>query len=108
MVFPAHRTSGGLVLLAELPPADVDDLYAAERYSQRADERPDMTILRKQLTRVRRAGLALNDGLSARGVVAIGVPVRDRDGRVVAGVSGRTEESRGGKERVSTVESRGA
>jgi DNA-binding IclR family transcriptional regulator len=87
MVFPAHRTTAGLVLLAELQPAEVDELYAAERYVQRPDERPDMAALRSRLTRVRRAGFALNKGLSERGVVAIGVPVRDADGAALAGLS---------------------
>jgi DNA-binding IclR family transcriptional regulator len=36
---------------------------------------------------VRRAGFALNDGLSERGVVAVGVPVRDADGTALAGLS---------------------
>ncbi|MEV0154686.1 IclR family transcriptional regulator [Micromonospora sp. NPDC050686] len=87
MVFPAHRTTAGLVLLAEVQSGEVDDLYAAERYAQRPDERPDMSALRGRLTRVRRAGFALNNGMSERGVVAIGVPVRDADGTALAGLS---------------------
>ncbi|MET8307101.1 IclR family transcriptional regulator [Micromonospora sp. NPDC005173] len=87
MVFPAHRTTAGLVLLAELPPAEVDELYAAERYAQRPDERPDLATLRGRLTRVRRAGFALNNGLSERGIVAVGVPVRDAEGTALAGLS---------------------
>ncbi|TDV48714.1 IclR family transcriptional regulator [Actinophytocola oryzae] len=87
MVFPAHRTTAGLVLLAELPPSEVDELYAEEHYAERLEERPDMAKLRTQLARVRRAGFAVNDGLSERGVVAIGVPVRDEDGTAVAGLS---------------------
>ncbi|MEU4345701.1 IclR family transcriptional regulator [Nocardia sp. NPDC023852] len=87
MVFPAHRTTAGLVLLAALDPAELDELYAAERYVERPEERPDVPSLRAQLTRVRRAGFALNNGLSERGVVAIGVPVRDPDGTALAGLS---------------------
>ncbi|MGO4648091.1 IclR family transcriptional regulator [Nocardia sp. 2YAB30] len=87
MVFPAHRTTAGLVLLADLDPVQVDELYAVERHDERPDERPDMPNLRAQLTRVRRAGFALNNGLSERGVVAIGVPVRDADGTALAGLS---------------------
>lgn len=87
MVFPAHRTTGGLVLLAELPPSEVDDLYALEHYAERQEERPDMAKLRTRLARVRRSGFALNDGLSERGVVAIGVPLRNADGTAIAGLS---------------------
>ncbi|WP_067664821.1 IclR family transcriptional regulator [Nocardia miyunensis] len=87
MVFPAHRTTAGLVLLSALDPAEVDELYAAQRYAEHPDERPDLPTLRARLTRVRRAGFALNNGLSERGVVAIGVPVRDADGTALAGLS---------------------
>lgn len=87
MVFPAHRTTAGLVLLADLDPAEVEELYAVQRYVERPDERPDMPRLRAQLARVHHAGFALNDGLSERGVVAIGVPVRDAGGTALAGLS---------------------
>ncbi|GAA2344977.1 IclR family transcriptional regulator [Dactylosporangium salmoneum] len=87
MVFAAHRTTAGLVLLAELQPAEVDELYAAERYVHRPGERPDVATLRGRLTRVRRSGFAVNNGLSERGVVAIGVAVHDADGAALAGLS---------------------
>lgn len=87
MVFPAHRVTAGLILLADLDPAEVDELYAEQRYTERPGERPDMRALRTQLGRVRRSGFALNNGLSERGVVAVGVPVRGGDGKAVAGLS---------------------
>lgn len=87
MVFPAHRTTAGLVLLADLEPDEVAELYDERRFTERADERPDLPGLRAQLGRVRRAGFALNNGLSERGVVAVGVPVRDAAGVAVAGLS---------------------
>ncbi|MEV5745696.1 IclR family transcriptional regulator [Microbispora rosea] len=87
MVFPAYRTTGGLVLLAELSPSEVDGLYAPERYVERPEERPDLASLRTQLARIRRSGFAVNDQLSERGVVAVGVPVRDAEGQAVAGLS---------------------
>lgn len=87
MVFPAHRTTAGLVMLAALDPDAVEELYSVQRYSERPDERPDLSSLRTQLARVRGAGFALNDGLSERGVVAIGVPVRGLDGSTQAGLS---------------------
>ncbi len=87
MVFPAHKTSGGLVLLADLSPEEVDDLYSPERYAQRPEERPDPARLRALLARVRKSGFALNNGLSERGVVALGVAVRGVDGRAQAGLA---------------------
>src|SRR4029077_9505229 len=35
MVFPAHRTTAGLLLLAELPEPELDEVYAAHRYAGR-------------------------------------------------------------------------
>jgi DNA-binding IclR family transcriptional regulator len=87
MVFPAHRTTAGLLLLAELSPEELAGVYAADRYVQDPEGRPDLDLLRAELARIRRAGFAVNQGRSERGVVAIGVPVRAADGTTVAGVS---------------------
>jgi DNA-binding IclR family transcriptional regulator len=87
MVFPAHRTTAGLLLLAELPSAEVEEIYAAERYVERAHERPDLRSLRAELARVRRSGFAVNSERSERGLVAVGVLVRGPDGTPEAGLS---------------------
>ena len=87
MAFPAHRTTGGLVLLATLAPVDVEGLYPAEEYAERPEERPDMTKLKAVLARVRRSGFALNNERSERGIVAVGVPVEAEGGTPVAGLS---------------------
>jgi DNA-binding IclR family transcriptional regulator len=87
MVFPAHLTTAGLLLLAELTDAELDEVYAAQRYADRPGERPDLGALRAQLKRVRRAGFAVNNERSERGLVAVGVPVRGRDGTALAGLS---------------------
>lgn len=87
MVFPVHQVSGGLVLLADLSDAELDDLYAPERFRDRPADRPDLEALRGDLIHVRRQGFAVNDGRSERGVVAIGRPVHRADGSVAAGVA---------------------
>jgi DNA-binding IclR family transcriptional regulator len=87
MVFPAHRVSAGLVLLAELTDEQLDALYAADRYTERPDERPDLDRLHRDLAKIRKNAFAVNDGLSERGVVAIGSGVRDPAGELVAGLS---------------------
>ncbi|MDF5753144.1 IclR family transcriptional regulator [Spongiactinospora sp. TRM90649] len=87
MVFPAHRTTAGLLLLAELADDELPAIYPAERYADHPADRPDLQRLRAELARVRRNGFALNQGRSERGVVALGVPVRTPDGRAVAGLS---------------------
>jgi len=87
MVFPAHRTSGGPLLLAALEDAELDALYAEERYEDRPTERPDLAALRAELAKARKAGFAVNQERSERGVIAVGAPVRTADGEVVAAVS---------------------
>ncbi|MUL41081.1 IclR family transcriptional regulator [Streptomonospora sp. PA3] len=86
MVFPAHLTSGGLLLLAELDDEQLDELYAADRFAERPGDRPETAVLRRDLAKVRRAGFAVNQERSERGVVAVGVPIR-MAGETVAAVS---------------------
>ncbi len=78
MVFPARQTTGGLLLLADLTEEELAHISTCH------DAVPAM---RKELAKVRRNGFALNRGMSERGVVAIGVPVRSPDGSAVAGLS---------------------
>jgi DNA-binding IclR family transcriptional regulator len=87
MVFPAHRTTAGLLLLAELSESELERVYAAERYQGRPGQRPDLASLRTELTRVRRKGFAVNRELSERGLVAVGVVVRGEDGTARGGLS---------------------
>jgi DNA-binding IclR family transcriptional regulator len=87
MAFPAHRTTGGLVLLATLSPEEVEALYPEEEYAGRPEERPDLAKLAADLAKVRKSGFALNQERSERGIVAVGVPVQGEDGSAVAGLS---------------------
>ena len=87
MVFPAHQTTAGLLALAELSSEELASVYAPERYDERHSERPDLDRLRNDLRRVRHTGFAVNQERSERGVVAVGVPVRTREGEVIAGLS---------------------
>lgn len=86
MVFPAHETTAGLLLLADLEENELVELYAAVPEHERAAP-ADLADLRRELLRVRRAGFALNQDLSERGVTAIGVPVLGRAGDALAGLS---------------------
>ena len=86
-MFPAHRTTGGLVLLAALDPEAVRSLYPAEDYAERPEERPDLVRLGRELARVRKSGFDVNNERSERGIVAVGVPVQGGDGVPVAGLS---------------------
>ncbi|MFE4500875.1 IclR family transcriptional regulator [Rhodococcus sp. NPDC056743] len=86
MVFPAHRLSGGLLLLAELSPEELSQAYESKSDADVADQ-PDLPKLRAELARIHKQGFAVNQGRSERGVVAVGVPVRDPQGKALAGLS---------------------
>ncbi|MEU8178767.1 IclR family transcriptional regulator [Microbispora hainanensis] len=103
MVFPAHRTTAGLLLLAELTDEELEAVYPPERYADRPTERPDLTRLRAELARVRRKGFALNQGRSERGVVAVGVPIRDPDGNALASLSVSMPSGRYDKHRLPSL-----
>ncbi|GGL79138.1 IclR family transcriptional regulator [Streptomyces fumigatiscleroticus] len=86
--FPAHVTSVGRVILAQLPEEEVAARLA------RAELRPltartllTPDALRAELRRVRDQGHALVDQELEEGLRSVAVPVRDRDGEVVAGVN---------------------
>lgn len=93
--FPAHATSMGRVLLADLVQADLD------AYLDRTDLCPltkrtitDAGALRNALSAVARQGWALVDQELEDGLRAIAAPIHDRSGRVVAAVNVSTHASR--------------
>ena len=85
---PAHSTAIGKILLAHRPAADLDRLIAAAPLpasTGRTITRPD--TLRAELARIRAQDFALDEEELAVGLCCVGVPIRDRRGRVVAGLS---------------------
>ncbi|MDA0179671.1 IclR family transcriptional regulator [Solirubrobacter phytolaccae] len=99
--FPAYATSMGRVLLASLPPADLD------AYLERADLRAltartitDAAALRAELDRIRTQGWALVDQELEEGLRSVAVPVRGREGGVVAAVNVSAHASRATPEAV--------
>ena len=78
MVFPAFRTSGGLALLAEITDDEIRELYDPERLSS-DDEAPNIDAVLRHVRSVREQGFALNQGLSERGIAAVGLVVRGPD-----------------------------
>lgn len=85
---PAYAASMGRVLLASLPPAEL------EAYLAKTARRPytkhticDAAALRETLARVREQGWALVDQELEEGLRSIAVPLRNRSGRVVAALN---------------------
>ena len=87
MVFPAHLASGGKLLLADLPDAQLEAFYAEEKWTDRPDERPDLTALRRELRAVRERGFAINARRTETGLTAIGRALRPDGERAEAAIS---------------------
>jgi IclR family acetate operon transcriptional repressor len=83
--YPAHATSLGKVLLANLPPAAADEVLAERglaRYTPNTITDPDG--LRDELARIRDAGYAVDNEEYDEGLRCIGAPIHDHTGQVVA------------------------
>ena len=92
---PAYCTSMGRVLLSDLP---ADEL---EKYLARATIRAntpktvtDRTTLARLIGKAREDGYAVVDEELELGLRSIAVPIRDRDGRVVAAINISTQSAR--------------
>jgi DNA-binding IclR family transcriptional regulator len=86
LLMPAHMTSGGKALLAELPSRELHRLYP--RGLPRADTKAitSMPALLRELAAVRRRGYATNHEESEPGIMAVGRCVRDRGGQAIGAV----------------------
>ncbi|MDI9579744.1 MAG: IclR family transcriptional regulator [Thermobispora sp.] len=99
--FPAYCTSMGRVLLAGLPPAELDayleraTLTGLTPYTITSKE-----ALRAELDRVRAQGWAMVDQELEEGLRSIAAPIRDAAGRVVAAVNVSSHASRTTRESI--------
>ena len=85
---PAHATSMGKVLLAYLPPAELDRYFASvERERLTANTIVGERALRKALGEVRENGWAVADEESELGVRSAAAPLVGRDGEVQAAIN---------------------
>lgn len=86
---PAHHTSVGKVLLAQLSPDELRRRYPEQQLpdapTSRSITRRDE--LERELVTVRSRGFAVNLGESEEGLSSVAVAVFDRTGRAVAGIS---------------------
>ncbi|MFC4006216.1 IclR family transcriptional regulator C-terminal domain-containing protein [Nonomuraea purpurea] len=86
--FPAMQTSLGKVLLAALPPADVDRVLAEpSRSGVEPRRRPDRAAREAALREVRAKGWALTDEELALGIRSVAAPLRDGLGNVIAAIN---------------------
>lgn len=86
---PAHCTAVGTMLLAHLPPAQFDELFASEVELTAMTERSVVSpmALRRRLSEVAARGLAYEYCESNDAVACVAAPVRDEHGTVTAAMS---------------------
>ncbi|PZS03133.1 MAG: IclR family transcriptional regulator [Pseudonocardiales bacterium] len=86
--YPAHNTSGGKVLLAQLPTERLGELYPTERLptlTSRSTKR--RAELFRELDRVREQGYGTNRGESEPDVAAVAVGVTNAFGQIRAAIA---------------------
>ena len=88
-MIPAHGTRGGKMLLASLPPEELDRLFPLGEDLPRltATTITDRAAFFRLLDRIRAQDFATDDGESTVGLRCIAAPVRDASGKVVAAMS---------------------
>lgn len=88
VLLPAHSTSGGKALLAELPAGELDKLYSGAELTRVTDATvTDLDVLNDELADIRRLGYATNLGESETGLNAVGVCIRDQHGRAIVALA---------------------
>jgi DNA-binding IclR family transcriptional regulator len=87
--FPLHAGAISKLLLAHLPEERIARFFELAcplpRFAPRTRVDPD--DLRAELAEIRRQGYAVSDEDLDQGACSVAAPIRDRDGRVVAGLS---------------------
>lgn len=86
---PAHCTSMGKALLAELPDAELELRLEGIVLSPTEGKNAitDVLILRRELVRTRERGYAIQDEELMTGLRSVAAPIRDRSGHAVAAIN---------------------
>lgn len=85
---PLHATAMGKILLAELADEEIlQRVYFYQRSKVGADLSIDTSKLLQEIHAARKSGYAMADDEAFRGVISVGVPIRDFSRRVIAALS---------------------
>jgi DNA-binding IclR family transcriptional regulator len=87
VTLPAHLTSGGRAMLAELPATELEALYPPAGVSDLQLTDADVRNLRRELQATRRRGYGLNRAESERGIAAIGLVIHGSDRRALGALT---------------------
>jgi DNA-binding IclR family transcriptional regulator len=96
-VRPMHITSAGKLFLAAMSESQLASYFAVEPKAFTDATLIDESAIRAELERVRAQDFALNIGESDDSIHAAAVPVRGRNGMLIAGLATSMPASRGGR-----------
>ncbi|MCK6211441.1 IclR family transcriptional regulator [Georgenia sp. EYE_87] len=99
-LMPAFCSAGGKAILAELNPADLEQLYRQGLPPWPTSRFRTVADLKRHLAEARRAGFGTNFEETERGVVGLGVAVHSAAGAPVAAVTVALPSARFGKEQL--------
>jgi IclR family acetate operon transcriptional repressor len=101
---PAHCTGVGKVLLASLPPDELQRVVAVKKL-KRFTTRTITTVagLKRELSLIRERGYAIDDTEHEAEIRCAACPVRDHTGRVVAAVSLTAPTLRMSRDRIEAM-----
>ncbi len=94
-VSPLHCTSMGKIFLAYMAEAELDAFLKQDLVSYTANTIADPEALRRECQAVRERGYALNQSEFEEGIVAIALPIRDRNQGVAAAINCAMPAARG-------------
>lgn len=101
-ILPAHLSSGGKALLAELDRERLEQLYRPGQAAAVLPDRQWRSLLR-ELRSVRAQGYAVNREQTETGVCAVGMCVHDAAGSAVAALTVSAPSARLGAERIPAL-----
>ena len=100
---PLGVGAGSLALLAALPDEEARQVIARNRENLAAYPNIDAISLKEMVAKTRRQGFSVNDGLILQEMAAIGIPVHDAGGKVIAAISVAAIRSRMAPPRRATI-----
>jgi DNA-binding IclR family transcriptional regulator len=101
---PLHSTAMGKILLAELGDEEIlQRVFFYEKTKMGADATIDTKQLLKEINVARKAGYSVADDEAFRGIISVGVPVRDYTRKVIAALSLAISRSRLSEEQLPAL-----
>lgn len=101
---PAYCSAMGKVLLAALPPAELDRVLSLGPLQCLTPSTiTEIPSLKKELERVRKRGYAIDHEESFPGIRCVAAPIRNRRKEVIAAVSATVPKQRMGREKMAQI-----